>query len=85
MSLCYIDGKYAPVSECRLPVTDMAIQRGVAVFEAVRIYDGKLFGLDMHLERFAESAQRAGISAEKIFPRLPEVIEGWLRVEGCPA
>lgn len=85
MSLSYIDGKYAPVSECHLPVTDMAIQRGVAVFEAIRIYDGKLFGLDMHLERFAESARRAGISAEKIFPQLPEVIEGGLRMEGCPA
>ena len=84
MSLCYINGKYAPVSECRLPVTDMAIQRGAAVFEAIRIYDGKLFGMEMHLERFAQSARRAGIAADKILPLLPEIVKAGVKMDGCP-
>lgn len=84
MSLCYLNGKYAPVSECRLPVTDMAIQRGAAVFEAIRIYDGKLFGMEMHLERFAQSARRAGIAADEILPLLPEIVKAGVKMDGCP-
>ncbi|WP_418446491.1 aminotransferase class IV [Cloacibacillus evryensis] len=85
MTLCYMNGKYAPISECHLPVTDMAIQRGAAVFEAIRIYDGKLFGMEMHLERFARSAEGAGIAAGNILPRLPEIFKAGVKMEGCPA
>ncbi|MDO5115442.1 MAG: aminotransferase class IV [Synergistaceae bacterium] len=85
MPLCYINGKYAPISECQLPVTDMAIQRGAAVFEAARIYDGRLFALDMHLERFAESARLAGIAADKIIPLLPDIIKTGVGMDGCPS
>ena len=84
MTLCYMNGKYAPISECHLPVTDMAIQRGAAVFEAIRIYDGKLFGMEMHLERFARSAEGAGIAAGNILPRLPEIFKAGVKMEGCP-
>ena len=84
LSICYLDGKFAQLSECRLPVTDMAVQRGVAVFEAVRFYDRKLFAADLHLARLAESAKRAGIAAEKVLPLLPEIFSAGVKTEGCP-
>ena len=33
MALCYYNEKFSPVAECALPLTDMAIQRGVGAFE----------------------------------------------------
>lgn len=85
MATCYMDGRYAPFSECMIPVTDMALQRGVAVFESIRIYDRKLFALEMHLGRLAQSAAGAGIEAAEILAALPDVIRGGLCAKDCPA
>ena len=69
MSVCYMNGKYLPVTEATLPITDMAVQRGVAVFESIRIYEGRLFAAEEHLSRFARSAEGAGIEAQSIIER----------------
>ena len=33
MPICYYHGKYMPIEECSLPVSDLAIQRGIGCFE----------------------------------------------------
>jgi 4-amino-4-deoxychorismate lyase len=42
---------------------DDALLRGRSVFETARVYDGRPFLLDRHLERFARSADRVGLPA----------------------
>jgi 4-amino-4-deoxychorismate lyase len=42
---------------------DEALLRGRSVFETTRVYDGRPFLLDRHLERFAVSAERVGLAA----------------------
>lgn len=74
MALCYYDGKFAPLSECALPMTDMSIQRGIGTFESVRIYEGSPFAMTQHLERLAGSAEGSGIEAREIIKKLPEII-----------
>ena len=37
MALCYYNEKFSPVAECALPLTDMAIQRGVGL-SLIHIY-----------------------------------------------
>ena len=74
MVLCYYNGRFSPVSECALPLTDMAIQRGVGAFESIRIYDGTPFAMKQHLERLAGSAAGSGIMAEEIIEKLPGLI-----------
>lgn len=78
MAICYYNGKYAPMEECSLPMTDLAIQRGVGTFETIRIYDGKTFAMAQHLERLAGSTEGAGIKAEEIIAKLPEIIRSGL-------
>lgn len=78
MAICYYNGKYAPMAECSLPVTDLVIQRGVGTFESIRIYDGKPFAMAQHLERLADSAKGAGIQAGSIIEKLPEIIRDGL-------
>ena len=82
MAICYYNGKYAPMAECSLPVTDLVIQRGVGTFESIRVYEGRTFAMAQHLERLAGSTEGAGIKAAEIIAKLPEIIrEGLARPE----
>ena len=82
MVICYYNGKFAPMPECTLPMTDLAIQRGVGTFETIRIYDGVPFAMAQHLERLVGSTEGAGIKAGAIIAKLPEIIrEGLARPE----
>ncbi len=74
MALCYYNSKFAPLSECALPMSDLAIQRGVGTFESVRVYEGSPFAMKQHLERLAGSAASSGIAADGIIKELPELI-----------
>ena len=78
MAICWYNGEYAPIEKCTLPLSDLSIQRGVGVFDSIRLYDGTPFALSLHLERLSESAAAAGIKAEDIMPKFPEIIYGWL-------
>ena len=52
----YIDGKMYPREEAKISVFDSAVQGGDSVWEGIRVYDGKIFSLDLHLERLQNSA-----------------------------
>jgi branched-chain amino acid aminotransferase len=86
MSLCYFEGRFRPTDECRLPVTDLVIQRGVGVFDSVRIYSGRAFALSRHMERLEASARTAGIEigGGDIIARLTGVLREGARRPDCP-
>ncbi len=46
-----------------LHADDLSLLRGLAAFETLRVYGGRPFRLDEHLERLAGSARRIGIPA----------------------
>ena len=54
--LVYINGNLVPRSEAKVSVFDSVVQGGDAVWEGIRVYDGKIFSLDRHLERLQNSA-----------------------------
>lgn len=54
--LVYINGKLYPRQEARISVFDSAVQGGDAVWEGLRVYNGRVFCLERHLERLQESA-----------------------------
>src|SRR3954452_6460321 len=51
-----LDGAVMPADEVRIPATDEGLLRGDGVFEVVRLYDGRPFALEDHLERMERSA-----------------------------
>ena len=55
--LCSIDGEISPVAEGKISVTDDGLLRGDGAFEVMRLYDGKAFALNNHLDRLARSAE----------------------------
>jgi branched-chain amino acid aminotransferase len=56
MELASVDGAVVPVADATIPVTDEGLLRGDGVFEVLRLYDGRPYALDAHLERMAQSA-----------------------------
>jgi branched-chain amino acid aminotransferase len=55
-SLASVDGAIMPASGATVPATDEGLLRGDGVFEVIRVYDGKPFGLEAHLQRLERSA-----------------------------
>lgn len=54
--LVYINGKLLPRSEAKVSVFDSVVQGGDAVWEGLRVYNGRIFSLNRHLERLQNSA-----------------------------
>ncbi|UII33875.1 aminotransferase class IV [Fulvivirga ulvae] len=55
--LINIDGKLYPREEAKVSVFDSVVQGGDAVWEGLRIYDGKVFMLEEHIDRLIASAK----------------------------
>ena len=53
----WIEGKVVDGSEARVPVTDHGLLYGDGIFEGIRIYNGKIFKEQEHLDRLYESAK----------------------------
>lgn len=60
--LAVLDGVVMPSDQATIPATDDGLLRGDGIFEALRVYDGRPFGLEEHLQRLTRSA--AGMSLE---------------------
>ena len=54
--LIYIDGELLPRSQAKVSVFDSVVQGGDAVWEGLRVYNGRIFSLNLHLERLQNSA-----------------------------
>ncbi len=52
----YIDGQLYHRDEANVSVFDSVVQGGDAVWEGLRVYNGRLFCLDKHLQRLHDSA-----------------------------
>ena len=53
----YLDGKYVTSEEAKVSVFDHGLLYGDGVFEGIRVYNGRIFRLDQHLDRLFNSAK----------------------------
>ena len=54
--LIYVGGVLLPRAEAKVSVFDSVVQGGDAVWEGIRVYKGRIFQLDAHLDRLFDSA-----------------------------
>ncbi len=53
----HVGGELKPRADARVSVFDSAVQGGDAVWEGLRVYDGRIAEFDAHLERLQNSAK----------------------------
>ncbi len=58
----WLDGVLSPLEEAKVTVADHAYLYGDGLFEGIRIYDGKIFKLDEHLDRMLEGCHYLGFN-----------------------
>ena len=76
--MVYVDGKFYPQSEAKISVFDHGLLYGDGVFEGIRAYNGRIFKLDRHMDRFFNSAKAIDLK----IPHTKEEMAG-LIVEAC--
>ena len=54
--LVHVGGALVPRTEAKVSVFDSSVQGGDAVWEGLRVYDGRIFMLEAHLDRLQASA-----------------------------
>ena len=57
MNIYYVDGKFLPADQAMIPVDDLAILRGIGVFDLLRTYNGRPYFLKEHVSRLIHSAR----------------------------
>jgi branched-chain amino acid aminotransferase len=53
----HIDGRFVPVADASVNVLDHGLLYGDGVFEGIRVYHGRVFKLERHIERLFDSAR----------------------------
>lgn len=54
--LIHVNGELLPREAAKISVFDSLVQGGDGVWEGLRVYNGKIFALDAHLDRLVDSA-----------------------------
>ncbi|MDD2924473.1 aminotransferase class IV [Rhodoferax sp.] len=80
--MAFVQGRYVPIAEAAIPITDWGFLRSDATYDVVTVWDGAFFRLEAHLERFLHSCQRwrldPGLNAQQI----TEVLSQCVRLSG---
>ena len=67
-----MDGKYVAEDEAKISVFDHGLLYGDGVFEGIRVYGGKIFRLEQHLNRLNASAHAIMLQVPMTIPALTE-------------
>src|SRR5688572_6055368 len=77
--LIHVGGKLMPREQAKVSVFDSVVQGGDAVWEGLRLYNGRIFCLDRHLERLHASAHALAFahipSKEEIKKAIAETLD----------
>lgn len=78
----YIDGKFMPVAEARLPITDWGYRRSDVTYDVASVWDGKFFRLDDHLKRFRRSMESLRMELPETEAELRSILHELVRRAG---
>lgn len=78
----YIDGSLYDEENAKISVLDHGLLYGDGVFEGIRIYNGKIFKLDEHLERLYLGARALRLAVPLDFVEMREAVQSTVAAEG---
>ena len=72
-TLCYLDGRFLPISQAQVSVLDRGFIFGDGVYDVAPVYDGRLFRFDEHIARLSRSLAKLRIPQ-------PHTRDEWLAI-----
>src|SRR6266851_3260444 len=78
----YIDGRYMPLEEAAIPITDWGYRRSDVTYDVVSVWDGAFFKLDDHFERFANSMAHFRLQPRETIDDLRRILHEVVRRTG---
>lgn len=78
----YFGGIIRDPSLMLVPVDDHIVHRGDGVFEAVKFTEGRVYTLDLHLQRLARSMKALHLQEPKLPAQLKDVVMATVRASG---
>ena len=58
----FVDGRFVPVAEARVPILDWGFLRSDATYDVVHVWRGSFFRLEDHLSRFERGMAKLRMS-----------------------
>lgn len=84
--IVYLNGQFVPLADAKVSILDRGFCYGDAIFETMRVYSGKIFHLDLHLDRLERGAQRIFLKLPESRDRIREILyETFNRNQGSDA
>jgi branched-subunit amino acid aminotransferase/4-amino-4-deoxychorismate lyase len=78
----FFNGKFLPLREARVKVTNAAFLYGWGLFETMRAYNSKIVYLDKHIARIKNSAKLLGITSSYSGIKLKKIIKRIVDLSG---
>lgn len=78
----WINGKEVDGDEAFIPVSDLGLVRGFAIFDFLRTYNGKPFLLKNYVDRFMSAAELCGMNVSVSARELEDIIKKLVRDTG---
>jgi branched-chain amino acid aminotransferase len=84
--IVYLNGEFVALADAKVSILDRGFCYGDALFETMRIYSGKIFRLDQHLDRLELGAQRISLKLPESRERIQDILyETFNRNQGADA
>ena len=78
----YIDGRFMPIAEAMIPVTEWGYRRSDVTYDVVSVWGGKFFRLDDHLRRFRASMEHFRLQPRESVSDLRAILHEVVRRSG---
>ena len=78
----FIEGKYLPIAEARIPILDTGFTRSDLTYDVVAVWKGKFFRIDDHLKRFENSYTQLRMNPNIPLAQMQEILFECVRRAG---
>ncbi len=78
----YLDGRFLPLAEAKIPVTDWGYRRSDVTYDVVSVWNGAFFRLDDHLRRFQASMEHFRLHPSETIDDLRGILHELVRRAG---
>lgn len=70
----YINGKFVPEEEAKISVFDSGYLYGDGIFEGIRAYNGRVFRLEEHIDRFFDCARAINLKLRETKEEMCKIV-----------